>query len=170
MGGFGMNSSWMGYAFTGNYPSTTQGTISPVCPKPCFDMTSTTACVMGSVPATTSDGAFLGWNLGQTSAGGTAPTVKTTGTGLAIKLSGTPSSGLRVLISDGTSDWCADLTGLSASIPWSSFFKLCYNPVNDPGRTAYSVGTPISQLQVLVPGKVTAATAFNFCLVGASPY
>jgi hypothetical protein len=169
MDGFGMNSSWMGYAFTGVYPATGgAATVSPVCPTPCFK--GTTACAKGTTPAADSDGAFLGWNLGQTSAGGTTPTVTTKGTGLAIQISGTPTSGLRVQIGDGTTSWCASLTGLSASIPWSSFFTACYAPVSDPTRKPYSVGTPITNLQILVPGASGMAKTFDFCLVGASSY
>jgi hypothetical protein len=101
-------------------------------------------------------------------AGGTTPTVKTTGTGLAVQVSGTPTTGLRAQIGDGTTTWCANMPSLTASIPWSMFNTVCYNP-SDPTAKAYTVGTPVTNLQIVVPGSNTA-TSFNFCLVGASPY
>ena len=162
-----MAAPWTGYAFTGTYG--TGVSVTPTCPTPCFASTSTTACAMGSVPANSADGAFLGWNLGQPSTGGATPTVTTSGTGLAVEISGMPSSGLRVQVGDGTTTWCADLMGLSASIPWSTFNTLCYMPA-DPKAMAYRVGTPITNLQILVPGTANGAVSFNFCLVGASQY
>jgi hypothetical protein len=122
------------------------------------------------VPANSSAGAFLGWNLGQTTAGGsTPPTVKTSGTGLAIQVSGMPTTGLRVQIGDGTTNWCATLPGQTASIPWAMFSTICYN-TTDPKNKFYSAGTPITNLQVVVPGVDGTAITYNVCLVGASSY
>jgi hypothetical protein len=166
--GFGMSGTWMGYAFTGTFG--TGATVSPICPTPCFMGAGATVCAMGSVPASTSAGAFLGWNLGQTTAGGTTPTVTTTGTGLNIQVTGTPTSGLRAQVGDGTTNWCATLpAGGQGMIPWSSFSTVCYN-TSDPTNKAYTVGTPITNVEVLVPGTAAAATPFNFCLTGAASY
>ncbi|MEO5768170.1 MAG: hypothetical protein ABIS92_07440 [Polyangia bacterium] len=166
MSGFATNGSWKGYAYTGAFG--TSATIAPVCPAPCFMATPTTICAMGTVGTDpmSASGALLGWNVNQAMAttADSPPilTVATAGTGLAITLSA-PVTGGRVQIQDGAmppKQWCANLTGASAMIPWSMFRTECWGATG----TAFAAGTPISAVQVVIPSNTTAAVPFNFCL------
>lgn len=168
--GFATNGTWMGYAFTATFGTT--ATISPVCPTPCFTGTMP-LCASGTVGAdpTFGSGALLGWNVAQAmpTAGGTATvgTVATSGTGVAVTVSAAVTGG-RVQIQGATSanTWCANLTGTTAMIPWAMFNTKCWDP---PSGTAFTAGTAISAVQIVVPAMGTAVP-FNFCLNDAHQY
>ena len=164
--GFATNGSWKGYAYTGSFG--TSATIAPVCPTPCFMETPSTICTMGMVGTDpmSASGALLGWNVNQamatTAASPPIETVATGGTGLAITLSA-PVTGGRVQIQDASmppKQWCANLTGATAMIPWSMFRTECWGTTG----TAFAAGTAISAIQVVIPSNTTTAVPFNFCL------
>jgi hypothetical protein len=171
---------WQGPVYTGIFAGSLPATmISPVCGSnaataamPCFSMSGAALCVNGSVPADLmfTSGALLGWNIAQPKPSTTPATIATTGTGVTLTFSGTVG-GFRVAIDDATTQWCFTLptaTGTSVTIPWTMFRTACYKEATDPTSLPYTVGTPIRDIQVLVPSTNTAAVQFNFCLVSVS--
>jgi hypothetical protein len=178
MNGFGMiaTPAWQGYLYTSTYGA---GTITPVCAQapspaaPCFSMSNAQLCVSGNVPPDPmgANGALLGWNINHPKTATVDGTLATTGTGVTLTVAGS-IAGFRVQIEDAAATptrWCFDLpatTGATVAIPWTSFRTNCYTPT-DPTSVPYVVGTPIKDIQIVVPSQ-GAATPFNFCLVSVS--
>jgi len=174
-GGFVTSGAWMGYAspFAGP-PMASKGTVTPA------TFTSGALCAMGMIAPDLSYNSTVGisWNIAQTAAG-TAGTVATTGTGLMVNLSATGltlvvggGSQLRVQIDNGAGmRWCAPVAASgSMMIPWGSFNTMCYDTTK-LGAAAYTVGTPIATVGLVVPSSAGATVGpFNFCLLDAKPY
>jgi hypothetical protein len=138
-----------------------------------------TLCISGQVglvsmlngmPDYTDDwGCGLGVNLNQAMATtATSPPVMPytfTGTGITVQTNGIPScTTARVVVSNGTTDYCATLTDTTGEIPWSDFNTECYNP---SAGTALS-GPPTSdaiKVQLVTSGSMTGPCTFtNFCI------
>ena len=106
--------------------------------------------------------AGVGFNVNQTTAGGTAaPTLTPTGTALVIGYSGTYGSlPLRVQLTDGTSRWCYEIKAMPSpvTISYTSFNTACW----DNSGTAYAK-QPINALQLEVAG-ASAAGSYNISL------
>ena len=130
------------------------------CGTPCMlKMTGNIVAVAGSMYSY----AGLGFNLGQTPAGGTTNTpVTPKGTGLTFNFSNTTTGTglvLRAQVTNGTLTWCTNITTSPAVIPYSSFKVACYDPT--PGA-AYAK-EPITQIQLNLAGGTTAG-AINITL------
>jgi hypothetical protein len=167
----------MGYAYSFTGPMTgSKATVMPA-----SFMTATSLCVTGSI---TPDPAYasvagLGWNIAQTIA--TAPaigTIATSGTGLVVNvamvtgltLTQGGGSQLRAQIQNATTSWCAPIAASGVSmLPWSTFNTKCYD-TTQAGAAPYTVGTPLTAVQLIVPSAVTAIGPFNFCLADAHQY
>jgi hypothetical protein len=116
-------------------------------------MTGTLVAVSGSMYSY----AGMGFNLGQTPAGGPTNTpVTPRGSGLVINFTNsTTGTGvvLRAQVTDGpTNTWCTTVTTSPASIPYSSFRKACYDAA--PGA-AYNK-EPINAIQLNLAGGTTS--------------
>jgi hypothetical protein len=165
--GYGDNGTWKGYAFTTTFPTTSATVkIDPVCPSPCFTMAAKQLCASGTVKGDTSgaSGASLGWNVNQAEMmPNPVQTVATTGSGITVNVPGL-TSGMRVQISAGANQWCAPMpTGGSGTIKWGDFKTKCW----EGGGAAYTAGTPIEAIQIVVPS-TPSDVSFSFCLVSAA--
>lgn len=167
--GYGMSGTWKGYAYTFGGSTTT---ISPGCDTagtmPCFKTAGANLCASGTLGADTTYNSIagVGWNINQEKAApNPVDTVVTTGTGIAVHAAG-GTAGLRVSISDGTTEWCAPLpAGGSGTVPWASFNTKCW----DGSGTAYTAGTPISKVQILLPSMASTDLPFCICVVSIGP-
>ncbi len=148
---------WSGYPFT--YADTYGTTAMPMsfatCGMPCM-LKLTGNIVPVAMPNYSFAG--LGFNLGQTPAGGTTNTpVTPKGTGLTFNFSNTTTGTglvLRAQITNGTTTWCTNITSSPAVVPYSSFTVACYNT---PPGMAYAK-EPITQIQLNLAGGTTAGT------------
>jgi hypothetical protein len=166
--GYGMNTAWMGYLYTGKWGT---ATIAPLTPTMMFP-TGKQICASGTVPADAlgGAGALIGWSLSQAKTSMTPGTWMPTGfAGISITLS-TAVTGARVQIEDATQKltWCATMSGATAKIPWSMFNTTCWDTSN-PASAAYSGTTPLRDVEIEVPS-AAVATNFNFCWIDAAPY
>jgi hypothetical protein len=148
---------WSGYPFT--YADTYGTTAMPMsfatCGMPC--MLKLTGNIV-PVAAPNYSYAGLGFNLGQTPAGGTTNTpVTPKGTGLTFNFANTTTGTglvLRAQLTNGTTTWCTNITSSPAVVPYSSFTVNCYNT---PPGMAYAK-EPITQIQLNLAGGTTAGT------------
>jgi hypothetical protein len=184
MNGTGMltvpGGTWQGPVYTGIFMNSLPATmIMPVCgmgaataAMPCFSMLGKQVCVSGSVPADPmfTSGALLGWNIAQPSGTTTPGTIATTGSGVTLTFAGTVA-GFRVAIDDAAgTQWCYTIPdGMSSvMVPWTTFRTNCYKPATDATSVPYVAGTPIKDIQILVPAQMSAAVPFQFCLVSVA--
>jgi hypothetical protein len=179
-GGFVTSGAWMGYAspFAGP-PTGSKGTVTPA------TFTSGALCAMGTIAPDLTYNSTVGisWNIAQaiatTAVSPPVATVATTGMGLMVNVSATGlvlavggGSQLRVQIDNGAGmRWCAPVAAPGTMmIPWGSFNTMCYDTTK-PGALAYTVGTPIATVGLVVPSSAAATVGpFNFCLLDAKPY
>jgi hypothetical protein len=135
-------------------------------------LSATALCGMGTTgvadAAGTIWGAGIGVNLDQAAATGAAsPAVNSTqvtGTGVTYALSNLPPQGMRIVIDDGGTDYCAPIGSASGTVYWSSFNTKCW----DDSGTALS-GPPATATHLLFQITADAAsTPFDVCVTGAS--
>lgn len=165
--GYGTSKSgnWSGYGYTYRYGT---ATIAPGMGNGCF--AAAKFCANGSVPASDTAGAGLGWNIAQAMSSMTPSKVaiKT-----AVKLSFVGvTAGMRAMLSaSATVSYCypftaADITAGSATIPFASFKTECWSTAG----TAYDGTTPIEAIVVMVAGSSAAAVpSFDFCVTDIEP-
>lgn len=151
---------WSGYAYT--YVDSYGSTVMPMSPTPGFSTCGmpcnlTITGMIMAVTGTSYTYEGLGFNLGDTSTGGTThPTVTPKGSGLTIAFANTTPSTLplRAQISDGTNNWCYTVSGASpVTIPYGSFNTKCYD--SPPDGTAYAKN-PINTIQLQIAGGTTS--------------
>ena len=148
---------WTGYPFT---YADTYGTMA----LPASFATCGAGCMLkltgNIVPVAAPNYSYagLGFNLGQTPAGGTTNTpVTPKGTGLTFNFTNaTTGTGLvlRAQLTNGTTTWCTNITTSPAVVPYSSFTVNCFNT---PPGAAYAK-EPITQIQMNLAGGTTAGT------------
>ncbi len=135
-------------------------------------MTSTALCGKGTTGvadmAGTIWGAGIGVNLNQAAATGSAsPPVNSTavtGTGIQYALSNLPPQGMRIVIDNGGTDYCAPIASASGTVYWSNFNTKCW----DNSGSSLS-GPPASATHLLFQITADAAsTPFDLCVTGAS--
>jgi hypothetical protein len=135
-------------------------------------MTSTALCGKGMTAiadtAGTIWGAGIGVNLNQAAATGAAsPAVNSTaatGTGVQYALTNLPPQGMRIVIDNGGTDYCAPIASASGTVYWSSFNTKCW----DNTGSALS-GPPTTATHLLFQVTSDAAsTPFDLCVTGAS--
>ena len=131
-------------------------------------LASTALCAKGSTGVATSTGtvwgAGIGLNLHQAMATGpTSPPVETfaaTGVGIRYSLSNLPPQGMRLIIDNAGTDYCAAISATSGTVTWGSFNTKCWD-----NSGTYLTGAPATakhiQFQVTA---FTAVTAFDFCV------
>jgi len=179
-GGYVRTCGMQGYAWTAAgpaEPNNDTGSISTIAPA---DFTAVAAgdtlCASGVVAEDADYGgyAMIGVNIGQEVSqveGEETPNVNITptGTGITVSVTNNGGSALRIQIQDdlGATDaahrWCANLPASGqATIEWGEFNTECWAPA---GGTYYA-NEPINAVLVLVPGKNSADTPFDFCLNG----
>jgi hypothetical protein len=177
MNGFVTSGTWKGYAST--FTSGTTTVITPVCDAAgtaaCFQAAGAKLCAMGTVAAdlSSASSAGLGFNVNQAMATSAVSPVKgsiaASGTGLALSVTGY-IPGMRAQIQNAAGmRWCAALTTAVASIPWSMFNTMCY-AVPQPAAGAFVTGTPIADVEIVIPSQTTLPVQFDFCLLDAHQY
>jgi hypothetical protein len=135
-------------------------------------MTSDALCGKGTTGvadmAGTIWGAGIGVNLNQaaatTSASPPVNSTSVTGTGIQYSLSNLPPQGMRIVIDNGGTDYCAPIDAASGTVYWSTFNTKCW----DDSGTSLS-GAPSSATHLLF--QVTAdnaTTPFDVCVTGVS--
>jgi hypothetical protein len=144
---------WSGFASDGGDAGSTiaPGAFS-ACGMPC--MLTMTGMLNASVSPTYAGYSYLGFNIGQDNAGGTAAAVTPQGSGITVTFTNTSAAPVvRVALNAdaaGTTSYCAAVTTSPATIKYSAFTQACYNT----GGAAYAK-TPIVSVQLSVPGGAT---------------
>jgi hypothetical protein len=180
--GFAFASKSSGDA-TATAPSISPCTDKSGCTVTTFADTNKLCATSGTVPPSSDYGATagIGFALNQTAAG-TKGTMMPTGTGLQISFTvGTKPAVLRAQIGDNSAtpvSYCFDISAATSpvQIAWAKFNTTCWD-TTATGSKAFSTTTPISQVQLIVPGDGTGAapagttrTFTNLCLTGVSTY
>jgi hypothetical protein len=147
---------WTGYPFTyGDMYGTMVMPMSfSTCGMPCMlRMTGSIVAVSGTMYSY----AGMGFNLGQTPAGGMTNTpVTPRGSGLTFNFANSTTGGvtLRAQVTNGTTTWCTNVTTSPAAVPYSSFKINCYDAT--PGASYNK--EPITQIQLNLAGGMMAGT------------
>jgi hypothetical protein len=157
---------WTGYPYT--YADTFGSMVMPAsfstCGMPCMlKMTGSIVAVSGTMYSY----AGMGFNLGQTPAGGTTNTpVTPKGSGLTLTFANsTTGTGvvMRAQVKSASMTWCTNVTTSPAVIPYSSFKVACYDAA--PGA-AYAK-EPINAIELNFAGG-TAAGSINVTLTSVT--
>ncbi|HSY21542.1 MAG TPA: hypothetical protein VK841_05480 [Polyangiaceae bacterium] len=153
------------YIFVGYVSSYTGGSGSSI------ELTygSTSFCASGSVGVNSAyqSWAGAGFNVDQSpsSEGGTAASLALDASELTLTFSNAAGSPLEIqLIDDSFRYWCYTLTNVTspAQIPLASFNSACW----DGSGLAFTPGTAIQAIQLIVPGSASSTTPFDFCFLG----
>jgi len=132
--------------------------------------TATTFCATGTVGAssTYNSWAGAGFNVNQDksgSSGSTNPLVLV-GSTISISYVNYAGSTLQFQLWDGSDYWCYQLPRSTVpntvTLPFSSLNTKCW----DNTGTAFLSGTPITTVQLDVPGSATTPTPFDYCFLG----
>jgi hypothetical protein len=169
-GGYYANGAFKGYLYTA---AGDKSTITPPCGTgSCFGAN---ACVSGSVPKVSSAtaysaewGALVGWNISQEKVppnpiGTTVLDGKTINVALAVGASPLPA-GMRVKVAVAGVDYCAALSGATASVPASSLKKECWTP----GGSGLPAGALVDAIAIQVTSDGSANKTFDFCIAALS--
>jgi hypothetical protein len=175
--GYATNGTFKGYGYTFTGPAT--GSTATVAPAKFT--TETSLCASGMIGPDTTYASVVGMGMnvnqevGTTAAEPPAMTVATAGTGLTINvgsvtgltLSPGVGSQLRAQVKTATGDFCAPLPAMGPqTIPWAMFNSKCWNTA-EAGAVAFTAGTPIKAVELIVPSSTTMVGPFMFCLVDA---
>jgi hypothetical protein len=129
---------------------------------------STAFCGKGtSVMQNTADysdpyGGGIGINLNEAMGASSPGTYTPTGSGVAYTLTSLPT-GARIIIGNGTTDYCFTLTSATGTVPWASFNTMCYaTPI--PAADALT-GPPVgaTHIEFEIPSAMTASS-WDFCV------
>jgi hypothetical protein len=162
-GGFvtspGKDGCWHGLAFVSRGGITTNVTPANFasCGADCQ------LCISGTMQADPTYATFmgLGVTIDQASSGGAPGAVIPKGSGLAISVTNSASSALRVLLAvEGGTGWCHVLTGAgSQTIPYTAFNTQCWN-----NEGVYYDGEPIDSIIVTASGSSSVDMPVDFCI------
>ena len=130
----------------------------------------TSFCASGTVGqnSTYNCWATAGFNVNQASSGasGSASSLVLSGSTISVSYTNSGGSSLELQLYDGSDYWCYYLppstSPTTKTIPFSSLNTQCWNN----GGSAFVSGTPITVVQLVVPGSNTSPTPFNFCFLG----
>jgi hypothetical protein len=153
---FGMGGYAYGYADTGGSTA-------------CVDATS--FCGMGisaaiNPPTYSNFGGGIGVNIDQAMGTGTAAnSYAPTGAGVTYTLSNLPAAGVRMVIGNGTNDYCAPLVSATGTVTWAEFNTKCYD--TPPDGLALTSAPPTVHVEFQVPS-VAAAQSWDFCVTALS--
>jgi hypothetical protein len=114
-------------------------------------------------------GAGIGFNLNQAMAtSSTSPpinTFPTTGTGISYTLSSFASAGgMRIIVDQGGTDYCAQITSAMGTVKWSAFNTKCW----DNSGTALSGAPMATHINFQVNSASSGPASFNFCVMAVS--
>jgi hypothetical protein len=91
--------------------------------------------------------------------------VQLSGTGVAVTLSSLPSGAeMRVQVIVGSTVYCARMTTVSQTIPWTSFNTACWAPTTGVALT----GAPKTTSIDFQASSGTYAATFDFCVTALS--
>jgi hypothetical protein len=130
----------------------------------------TSFCASGTVGqnSTYNCWATAGFNVNQASSGasGSASSLVLSGSTISVSYVNSGGSSLELQLYDGSDYWCYYLppstSPTTKTIPFSSLNTQCWNN----GGSAFVSGTPITVVQLVVPGSNTSPTPFDFCFLG----
>ena len=130
----------------------------------------TSFCASGTVGmnGTYSSWANAGFSVNQDPSGasGASSPLVLSGSTFSVSYVNNGGSPLRFQLFDGSDYWCYQLplsTGATTkTIPFASLNTQCWSN----GGSSFASGTPITSVQLLVPGSNTSATPFDFCFLG----
>jgi hypothetical protein len=177
--GYATNGTFKGYAYSFTGPATgSKATIMPA-----LFTAATSFCATGAIAidSTYASVAGMGMNVNQAvGMSATEPPIETiaaSGTGLMVNVSATgltlaagSASQLRVQVKSATTDFCAPIAAAGAQmIPWAMFNSHCWNTM-ETGAVAFTAGTPIKAVELIIPSGAAAIASYNICLLDAKPY
>jgi hypothetical protein len=114
-------------------------------------------------------GAGIGFNLNQMMATSSAsPQINpftATGSGISYTLSSFASAGgMRVIVDQGGTDYCAPITSAMGTVKWSSFNTKCW----DNSGTMLSGAPMATHINFQVNSATSGPASFNFCVTAVS--
>jgi hypothetical protein len=171
-GGYLSRAPWMGYVFT--IVDALGSTVSPVCNEAgCTPTWGAQACASGTVAKNAASATFAGLAFhANDPMGGPRGTWTSTGAGIYVSVANPPTLARLQLQEQAASDntrYCAPLpAGGTGLIPFESFKTFCWGDAAHPSK-AFSVGTKVHEVTVMVPGNSAADVPYNFCLVDIQP-
>lgn len=135
-----------------------------------LDYTESSFCASGKVGASSTyhSWAGAGFNVNQAQSGssGSTSSLKIVGTTISISYENKKDSRLELQLWDGSSYWCTYLPPAKGpntyTVPLSSLNTKCW----DGTGTAFTSGTAITTVQLVVPGSATSTTPFDYCFLG----
>jgi hypothetical protein len=131
---------------------------------------STSFCASGTVGknSTYNCWAEAGFNVnqGQSGMSGSASSLVLTGSSITVSYVNKGGSTLELQLYDGSDYWCsylpASTTATSKTVQFSSLNTKCW----DNTGTSFKSGTPITAVELVVPGSAFSSTPFDFCFLG----
>jgi hypothetical protein len=109
-------------------------------------------------------GAAIGVNLNQAMGATSTGPFAVTGSGIAYALDNLPSQGMRIIIDQGGADYCATLTTVAATVPWSRFNTKCWD---NTGIALIIAPTTATHINFEVTA-VKTAEMYAFCVMSVS--
>ena len=127
-------------------------------------------CASGTVAAnsTYKSWAVAGFTVNQNQSGssGSSTSLVLTGSTISISYVNHAGSPLEFQLYDGSNYWCYMLppstTPTTTTISFSSLNTQCWDGRGSP----FTSGTPITAVDLVVPGSSTSSTPFDFCFLG----
>jgi hypothetical protein len=105
-------------------------------------------------------------NQGQSGMSGSSNSLVLSGSTISVSYVNKGGSTLELQLYDGSDYWCYSLpqstTSTTKTIPFSSLNTKCWDNTGTPFKS----GTPITAVELVVPGSAVAATPFDFCFLG----
>jgi hypothetical protein len=132
--------------------------------------TETSFCASGTVAASTTYNAWAsaGFSVNQAKSGssGSTSSLALVGSTLSITYVNRAGSPLELQLWDGSNYWCYYLppatSPTTTAVPFSSLNTQCW----DNTGTAFSSGTAITNVQLVVPCSASKATPVDYCFLG----
>ena len=154
------------YVLAGFVSSSTGGSGSSIS----LTYDSASFCASGTVGknSTYNCWASTGFTVNQAPSGmsGSSSSLVFSGSTVTVSYVNSGGSILEFQLYDGSDYWCYRLpqsTGpTTKTIPFSSLNTKCW----DNSGTAFTSGTPITAVDLVVPGSATTTTPFNYCFLG----
>lgn len=108
-------------------------------------------------------GAEFGINLNQAVGSTTLGSYKPTGSGVTYALSALPSQTVHLQVtSEGGGYYCAVITAVSGTVPWTDFYADCWNPASSQGE-GFTGPTPITAVTFVIEDGASPES-FSFCV------
>jgi len=105
--------------------------------------------------------AVVGWNFRQ-DPGGALQNVTADGSGITVHYRADGATGaVRLVISSGGTDYCADVTTSPVTLEWSDFVTECWDVV---GHVPLAAGAPIKHMMVMANSNDEPQTITDLCL------